>query len=105
MVESVQVYLLLELPIFVIQKAATPKNGVEFCQKLIDAVTCILATSTSYNEGDILPGSFAFKESEPVKMSPSRLIRIFIIWTHKTYSIQHMHRTAKYAQNMLKTKC
>ena len=34
-----------ESPIFVIQKAAAPKNGVEFCQNPICAVRCSLAMS------------------------------------------------------------
>ena len=36
---------LLKSPIFVIQKAAAPKNGVEFCQNPICAVRCSLAMS------------------------------------------------------------
>ena len=39
---------LLKLPIFGVQKAATPKNGVEFRQKSIGAIRCGLATS--YND-------------------------------------------------------
>ena len=34
---------LLKSPIFVIQKAAAPKNGAEFCQKSIGADRCSLA--------------------------------------------------------------
>ena len=36
---------LLKSPIFVIQKADAPKNGIEFCQKSIGALRCSLATS------------------------------------------------------------
>ena len=36
---------LLKLPIFVIQKGATPKNGVEFRQIFIGTIKCSLATS------------------------------------------------------------
>ena len=31
--------------IFTVQKAAAPKNGVEFCQEYIGAIICSLATS------------------------------------------------------------
>ena len=37
-----------QLGCFVIQKAAIPKNGVEFCQKFIGVIRCSLATS--YND-------------------------------------------------------
>ena len=36
---------LLKLPIFVVQKAAAPKNGVEFRQQSICAIICSLAMS------------------------------------------------------------
>ena len=36
---------LIKLPIFVTQRAAAPKNGVEFRQKFIRAFRCSLATS------------------------------------------------------------
>ena len=35
----------LKSPIFVVQKAAAPKNGVEFCQKSIGVIRCSQATS------------------------------------------------------------
>ena len=35
----------LKTTIFVVQKAAAPKNGVEFCQKSIGVIRCSLATS------------------------------------------------------------
>ena len=47
-VESVQHVRLLKSSIFVVQKAATPKNGLEFCQRPIGAIRCGLATS--YND-------------------------------------------------------
>ena len=34
----------LKLPIFIVQNAAAPKNGVEFCQKSIGDIRCSLAT-------------------------------------------------------------
>ena len=40
--ESVQLGFLLKLPIFVPQKAVTPKNGVELCQKFIIAILVTL---------------------------------------------------------------
>ena len=43
------------VPIFIIQKAATPKHGIKFRQKSIGAVRYSLATS--FNEGDIFVGS------------------------------------------------
>ena len=43
-VKSVQLGHLLKLPVFVIQKVVAPKNGVEFCQKSIGAISCSLAT-------------------------------------------------------------
>ena len=36
---------LLESPIIVVQKAAEPKYGVEFCQESFSAILCSLATS------------------------------------------------------------
>ena len=37
-------------------KVIAPQNGTEFCKKSIDAV--IYSLALSYNEGDILIGSF-----------------------------------------------
>ena len=36
---------MIKLPIFVRQRAAVPKNGVEFHQKFIEAFRCSVATS------------------------------------------------------------
>ena len=44
-VQYLMLRLLCESPIFVIQKAAAPKNGVEFCQNPICAVRSSLAMS------------------------------------------------------------
>ena len=43
MVENNWLGRLLKLSTFVVQKAATPKNGVEFCQKSIGVLRCSLA--------------------------------------------------------------
>ena len=43
-VEEVNVKEARELSIFVVQMAATPKNGIEFCQKSIGALRCSLYT-------------------------------------------------------------
>ena len=45
-VERAQLGCLLKSSIFVVQKAATPKNGLEFCQWSIDALRCSLITTT-----------------------------------------------------------
>ena len=45
-VKSVQHVTLLKSSIFVVEKAATPKNGLEFCQWSIDALRCSLITTT-----------------------------------------------------------
>ena len=42
-IESDQLGCLLKSPIFVVQKAAAPKNGVEFRQQSICAIRCSLA--------------------------------------------------------------
>ena len=42
-VESDQLGSLLKSPIFVVQRAATPKNGVEFRQKSNGAIRCSVA--------------------------------------------------------------
>ena len=47
-VQNDQISQLLKSPIFVVQKAAAPKNGVEFRQKSIGLIRCSLATS--YND-------------------------------------------------------
>ena len=41
----VDVTVALKLSIFVVQRAAAPKNGVEFCQRPIGAIRRSLATS------------------------------------------------------------
>ena len=48
-VKSVQLGRLLKSSIFVVQKAAAPKNGVEFRQRSIGALRSSLATS--YDDG------------------------------------------------------
>ena len=47
-VEGDQLGRLLKSPIFVKQRAAAPKNGVEFCQKFLRAIR--LSVATSYND-------------------------------------------------------
>ena len=44
-VEEVDIKGVLKSSIFVVQKAAAPKNGVEFCQGSISAIRSCLATS------------------------------------------------------------
>ena len=73
-VKELNVEEVLKLPIFVVRKVAAPKNGVEFRQGSICAVKCSL--SMSYKEGDFLAGSFAFKVSEPARMSHRLQIQI-----------------------------
>ena len=43
-IEEVNAKEALKSSIFVVQKAAAPKNGVEFCQGSIDTIRCSLAT-------------------------------------------------------------
>ena len=43
--ESVQRGRLLKASIFVVQKAAAPKNGVEFCQRSIGVIRCSFIVS------------------------------------------------------------
>ena len=44
MIENDRLGRFLKLPIFIVQNAAAPKNGVEFCQKSIGVIRCSLAT-------------------------------------------------------------
>ena len=53
---------LLKLPIFVVQKAAPPKNGVEFRQMSIDVIKCSLTTSyDDMQHHATLPNVFCYK--------------------------------------------
>ena len=48
---------ILKSPIFVIQKAATPKNGVEFCQKSIGVIRyCLDTLYDDVRRHGMLPG-------------------------------------------------
>ena len=52
----------LKSPIFVVQRAAAPKNGVEFRQKSIGAIRCGVATS--YDDVRRCAMSVPFDQSE-----------------------------------------
>ena len=45
LVESDRLGCLLKSPIFIVRRAAAPKNGEEFCQKLTGAIRCSVVTS------------------------------------------------------------
>ena len=62
-VKSVQLGCLLKLSIFVVQKAAAQKNGVEFCQRSIGAIRCSLAMPyddvrqcSTFNQSEVFGG-------------------------------------------------
>ena len=61
-VESDQLGRLLKSTIFVVQRAAAPKNGVEFRQKSIGAIRCSVATS--YDDVRCCAMSVPFHQSE-----------------------------------------
>ena len=61
-VESDQLGHLLISTIFVVQRAAAPKNGVEFRQKSIGAIRCSVATS--YDDVRRCAMSVPFDQSE-----------------------------------------
>ena len=61
-VESDQLGHLLKSTIFVVQRAAAPKNGVEFRQKSIGAIRCSVATS--YDDVRRCAMSVPFHQSE-----------------------------------------
>ena len=61
-VESDQLGRLLKSTIFVVQRAAAPKNGVEFRKKSIGAIRC--SVTTSYDDVRCCAMSVPFHQSE-----------------------------------------
>ena len=60
---SVQLGCPLKLSIFIIQKAAATKNGVEFSQKSIDFIRC--SQATAYDDVQRQPNVVVDKEGSP----------------------------------------
>ena len=60
-------HVVLKSPIFVVQKATAPKNGVEFCQGSIGTIRISLATS--YDVWRRRAASPTFDQSEAEKLS------------------------------------
>ena len=79
---------LLKLPIFGVQKAATPKNGVEFRQKSIGAIRCSLATLYDHVRCHVTFLIHLLTDRRNVMYKDTWLRTEFIVKCHKPNSTQ-----------------
>ena len=84
-------------PIFVIQKAFTPKNGVEFRQRSIGVIRCSLPTSyDNMRSRATSPKVFCHKQTD--RQTKQRIVKDQIKKDNKIKNQAIKHREAKHRE-------